>query len=178
MASETVSAGELDCLAVLWWAYDEGQVALKLSDIHERVARRREELGEAPPQRSTISTYLRTLLNKQMLNEVMVGDTPGSQSPQIRTRGARGILPPTRSPYTGYQVAREPGEVLEQTYRTLANVYPPRSRGCALVDFARALGLPDKIISQIEELTKSLPLEDADRPSTEYSRALDERHGR
>src|SRR5436190_24072535 len=109
------SAGEMDCLAVLWAAHAHGEEALKLSEIHDRVGQRRLEFGEAPPAPTTVSTYLRSLLAKRLVQDVLkpepgeaVAEADAPATP-VRTRSGRGILPPTRSPRTAYQAVESPG---------------------------------------------------------------------
>jgi GAF domain-containing protein len=136
-----LSPGELDCLAVLWHAREEGIPALKLAEIHRRVIERRQRAGEAPPALTTVSTYLRTLAAKRLLQEVTVdGDGPGR--PQAYPR-ARRLAPATRSPKTGYRVVCEPGDVLQKTFKALADAYPPSQRSRVLADFTSALQLPE-----------------------------------
>src|SRR5438128_10495027 len=103
----TPGAGELDCLAVLWQAQEDGRPALRLREIRDRVAKRRARLGEADPALTTISTHLRSLVAKGLLTEVVVRDTAqGTHTPKTRGRGM--LSPATRSPYTGYHAAFEP----------------------------------------------------------------------
>jgi hypothetical protein len=159
--SVELSAGELDCLATLWEAHATGEPALKLSEIHDRIGKRRARTGEASPALTTVSSYLRTLLLKGFVKEVIIEDTAAGTPGAVRTRGVRGVLPPTRSPRTGYQAAQEPGAVLAQTFKTLADAYPPEQRLQALVDFARALELPeDQRGVAVVELARALGLPD------------------
>lgn len=147
-----LSAGETDCLAVLWEAHAGGEAALKLSEVHRRVCGRREQNREAPPALTTVSTYLRTLVTKKLLQEIVVGDANRAVTYPPPTRG---VLPTTRSPRTGYRAAHPPGEVLEETFKALVRMYPEAERWKAVVDFARAtLKLPEKKIRELEVLLR------------------------
>jgi len=146
--------GELDCLAVMWEAREmEHKEAMKLSEIHERVTKRRQEFGETPPALTTVSTYLRSATSKRLLEEVRT-DESGHTSPfsAIRTRGA---LSSSRSPRTAYRVPHEPGVVLHRTMQAIIQAYPPGKRPQALADFAKAMGLPQKTIKEVEKLVGS-----------------------
>jgi len=156
-APATPTPSELDCLAVLWKARtDEGETALRLSQVHERVAKRRAENGEPEPKLTTVSTQLRSLVHKSLLNEVVLVRSAEKepavqgQAAPIRTRGA--LRPLCRSPLTGYEPAHEPGEVLRETFRTLVSAYPESKKTDALVDFARALELPEKTVEELQKL--------------------------
>jgi hypothetical protein len=145
------SPGELDCLAVMWEAREmEQKEAMKLSEIHERVAKRRREFGETSPALTTVSTYLRSATSKRLLQEVRT-DESGNASPftPLRTRGA---LSSSRSPRTAYRVPHEPGAVLYRTMQAIIQAYPPGKRLGALADFARAMELPARTIREIEKL--------------------------
>lgn len=155
------SPGELDCLAVLWASPEP---ALKLSEIHRLVGERRQRYGEAPPALTTVSSQLRGLVEKGHLIEVMVREdgelvAASSDLPVVRVRGAvrtRGsyLAPAKRSPLTGYRVACEPGQAMEQIFRDLAEAYPPGRREQALLDFARNLEFPEKTIKKLERLLR------------------------
>lgn len=147
------TSGELDCLAVLWEAEDQGQRALRLSEIHGRLGARREELGEAPPALTTVSTYVRSMVTKGLLNEVVLTNSGRPvEAPRIRVRGM--LTPKTRSPHNAYQAAFDPGRVLAQTFRALVSSYPPGRRHQALLDFARALGVSTRTVRKLEELVR------------------------
>jgi hypothetical protein len=147
----------MDVLAVLWEAREKDMRenspragTLKLSDIHKQIELRRQSFGEPPPALTTVSTYLRSATAKRLLREVRT-DEEGRPAPvaAIRTRGA---LSATRSPRTAYQVAHEPGVVFQSTMRAIIQAYPTGLRHQALVDFARAMGLPQKLIKEVEKL--------------------------
>jgi hypothetical protein len=144
-------AGEIECLAVLWQAHADGETALRLSEIHRRIGKRRADSQESPPPAlTTVSTQLRSLASKGLIQEVVVdstGKTPGT--PRVRTGGL--LTPPTRSPLTGYRASYEPGEVLLQTYRGLARVYPKDGVLRALADFARAIDVPGQPFANNEK---------------------------
>jgi predicted transcriptional regulator len=143
--------GELDCLAVLWEARElEQKDAMKLSEIHERVGKRRQEFGEPPPALTTVSTYLRSATSKRLLEEVR-RDESGNTTPMVAIR-TRGALSSSRSPRTAYKVSHEPGVVLHRTMQAIIQAYPPGKRHQALGDFARAMGLPPKTVEEIKKL--------------------------
>lgn len=145
--------GELDCLVALWQAQAEGEQALKLSEIHDRIGRRRAALGQGVPALTTISTYLRTLLLKKLVREVTIEDTT-QETPRhgaVRVRGIVSAQPPARSPRTGYRAALPPGETLKDSFKALADAYPPSARRQAVLDFARALALPDRLIKKLDK---------------------------
>jgi hypothetical protein len=151
------SAGEMDVLAVLWEAREKDLKennpragTLKLSEIHRLIGDRRGSFGEPPSALTTVSTYLRSATAKRLLKEVRTDDLGRpSQMTGIRTRGA---LSSTRSPRTAYQVAHEPGVVFQSTMQAIIQSYPPGLRSQALVDFARAMGLPQKTVKEVEKL--------------------------
>jgi hypothetical protein len=147
------TTGELDCLAVVWEAQEtkgDQDCAMRLSEIHVGVCKRRAAYGETPPALTTVSTYLRSALAKQLLVEVRRTDD-GTVMPLtgIRTRGA---LSASRSPQTAYQPRVTPSEVFKPTFEAIIHSYPPGKRHQAISDFAEAMGLPQKIIKEIEKL--------------------------
>lgn len=141
------TTGELDCLAALWEAQEQGSDALKLSEIKNRIATRREQFGEPPPALTTVSTYLRSAAAKRLLDEVRLLDD-GSVMP-ITVARSRGALSATRSPRTAYRPAFSPGAVFHRTFEAIIQAYPPGSRTEALADFARALGLSKEKVDAI-----------------------------
>jgi hypothetical protein len=151
------SAGEMDVLAVLWEARERDRIdnnprggTLKLSEIHREIDLRRQSFGEPPAALTTVSTYLRSATAKRLLKEVRTDELGiPAQVPAVRTRGA---LSSTRSPRTAYQIAHEPGVVFRSTMQAIIQAYPPELRHQALVDFARAMNLPSKIIKEVEKL--------------------------
>jgi hypothetical protein len=151
------SAGEMDVLAVLWEARENDEKennpragTLRLSEIHKLVDLRRQSFGEPPSALTTVSTYLRSATAKRLLREVRTDDLGRpAQVPAIRTRGALGSA---RSPRTAYQVVHEPGVVCRSTMQAIFQAYPPGLRNQALVDFARAMGLPQRTIKEVEKL--------------------------
>jgi hypothetical protein len=151
------SAGEMDVLAVLWEARENDQKennprggTLRLSEIHKQIEIRRQSFGEPPSALTTVSTYLRSATAKRLLKEVRTDDL-GRPAPvtAVRTRGA---FSANRSPRTAYQVAHEPGVVFQSTMQAIIQAYPPGLRHQALVDFARAMGLPQRTIKEVEKL--------------------------
>jgi hypothetical protein len=147
------TTGELDCLAVLWEEQEskgDENCAMGLSEIHEGVCKRRAAYGEAPPALTTVSTYLRSALAKQLLREVRrTADGAVMPLTGIRTRGA---LSASRSPQTAYQARVGPSEVFRPTFEAIIHSYPPAMRIQALFDFAEAMGLSQRTIKEIEKL--------------------------
>ncbi len=147
------TAGELDCLAVLWDEQEKRgtkDCALKLSEIHQGVCKRRAEYGETPPALTTISTYLRSALGKQLLVEVRRG-ADGTVTPLLGVR-TRGALSASRSPQTAYMTRVGPSDVFRFTFEAIVQSYPPGLRHRAIVDFAAAMDLPPETIKKIEKL--------------------------
>jgi hypothetical protein len=151
----------MDVLAVLWEVREADAKAdnpragtLKLADIYERIKIRRQAFAEPPPALTTVSTYLRSATAKRLLREVRT-DAEGRPAPMVAIR-TRGALSATRSPRTAYQVKHEPGDVFQSTMQAIISAYPPGERHRALIDFARAMGLPQKTIKEVEKLVGSL----------------------
>jgi hypothetical protein len=136
------SNSELDCLVVLWThaAGPESGKALRVSEIHRDVCERRRANGEPEPTVVTISSQVRSLLQKHLVRSVVSG-APDSDAVNreaaFRTRGM--LSPATRSPLTAYQFLHPPGEVLQSTFSAMISAYPESERPQALVDFADAL---------------------------------------
>lgn len=163
---------ELEILAVLWQALADGQVGLRLSDIHRRLAERRKKKGQPEPAVTTLSVQIRGLQEKGLVDEVNMD--PGSwtkdQAGNLRSTGP----PAKRSPFTGYRTASGPGETLQEKFKELASVYPEEDRLRVVLDvvhalelakkplveeryrmvmeIARALELPKKKVSELEKL--------------------------
>jgi hypothetical protein len=146
----------------VFWA--SAEPALKLAEIHRLVGERRQRYGEAPPALTTVSSQLRGLVEKGHLIEVTLREdgevvAASSDLPVVRVRGAvrtRGsyLAPAKRSPLTGYRVACEPGQAMEQIFRDLAEAYPAGQRQQALLDFARSLDFPEKMLKKLEKLLR------------------------
>lgn len=68
----------------------------------------------------------------------------------MRTRGL--LKATTRSPLTGYRPVHSPSEVLQGTLEALASAYPESQRPRALIDFAKAIQLPDETLKELEKL--------------------------
>src|SRR6266545_2366939 len=146
-----LSGNELDILAALWAAQAEGVPALKLAEIHRRINERRAAMGQAPIQPTTVSTYLRSMSERKLLKQVTVEDAGPEGQRQTFTSDVRGLIPTSRSPKTGYEAAHTPAVVLERTFQALADAYPADKRLQALVDFARALGLPQETVDDLDK---------------------------
>ncbi|MFH1264334.1 MAG: hypothetical protein ABIK89_01310 [Planctomycetota bacterium] len=152
----TPTPSELDILAALWQAVtDEGEVALRVSDIHPLVAARRARHGESEPSQVTISSQLRGLSAKGLVEAVVAGGSGGAGSKPVRTRGL--LKATTRSPLTGYRPSYSPSEVLQGTFEALASAYPESQRSQALLDFAKAIQLPDETLKNLEKLLAAEP---------------------
>jgi predicted transcriptional regulator len=145
---EAPNPGELDVLGVLWIERQGENRPLQLSEVYRRVCERRRQFGEPEPALTTVSTHLRGLTGKKLVEEVAAARAQAVRQP-IRTRG--GYTPATRSPLTSYRAAYRPGEVLHTTFQGLASAYPPGQRGDALVDFARALGFGEATLRKLEQ---------------------------
>jgi hypothetical protein len=148
-----LARGELECLAVLWQAHADGEQALKLSEIRDRISARRAGGTPTFPALTTISTYLRGLVSKKLVRDVIVEDTI-EETPKhgpVRVRGIVSVPPPPRSPRTGYRAALTPGDALRDTLKLLADAYPAAERPTAVVDFARAAGLPERLVKRLEK---------------------------
>jgi hypothetical protein len=149
------NAGELDVLAVLW---EEGQGAgapLQLHDIWARVCERRRQFGEPLPAMTTVSTHLRNLVGKKLIEDFTATRPPAAAGQPVQPPRFRGgYTPRTKSPHTSYRALYEPGEVLSTTFRGLAQAYPPAARPAALVDFARAMGLPESTLRALKQLVE------------------------
>lgn len=146
------NAGELDVLAVLWRERAAGGQPLQLSEVHRRVSERRRAFREAEPATTTISTQLRSLLAKGLIEETTVGQQPTEAPAHGRPVPVRGgMRPASRSPLTSYQALHQPGEVLRGMFTGLAEAYPPEAphRLDALLDFAAVLGLPDEVLQRL-----------------------------
>jgi predicted transcriptional regulator len=144
------SWSELDILAAVWEAASEGGVPVRLSEIHKRVINRRAAKNEPEPAITTVSTQLRSLVAKRLLEEVKIIGPSGEVGAAARSM----TRPPSRSPLTGYRPVHGPGTILEQTFKDLASAYPDQIRYQALLDFARALELPKGTLKKIEKLLK------------------------
>jgi hypothetical protein len=141
------TAGELDCLAVLWQAAENGITAMRLSQIRSEIIKKRQQMGEDAPALTTVSTYLRGALHKGLLEEVRLnGDDIASPT---STHSARGALRGTRSPHTAYRARVGPTEVFRGTLQAIVEVYPHAKRLLLLADVADVLDLPTKVRSEI-----------------------------
>lgn len=132
------SSGELVLLAILWEAMAKGAKALRVSEVRELLIARN---GQAP-EASTISTQLRSLLEKEWLEELIVSQGV------VRTRGTietAGTPTRTRSPFTAYRPRFSASDALLPTLRQLADSYPKSERHKFLDDAARALAEVERI---------------------------------
>lgn len=139
-------------MAVLWKERAAEGQPLQLSEVHRRVSERRRAFHEAEPATTTISTQLRSLVAKGLIEETTMGQQSVGALAQGRPNPTRGgMRPTTRSPLTSYQAIHEPGEVLRGMFTGLAEAYPPeaRHRLTALLDFAGVLGLPDEVLQRV-----------------------------
>ncbi len=150
-----LSGNELDILAALWAAQAEGIPAMKLAEIHRRINERRAAARQAPIQPTTVSTYLRSMTDRKLLNQVTVDIAGPEGQRQTYASNERGLVPTSRSPKTGYEAAHDPAEVLAKTLQALADALPPDERRWkALLDFANALGLPKETVEDLEKWLK------------------------
>ena len=144
----TPSAGELDCLVVLWQATQSGNEALSLSKILDLISEKRSLAGEPVPALTTVSTYLRSGVSKGLLEEVRL-DRNG-QVTRPPTGAARGALAKTRSPNTAYRAAVSASEAFCDTLAAVAASYPKEHRLWLLIDVANVLGIPKKVTNQLK----------------------------
>lgn len=135
------SSSELDCLLALWEAAataDSGR-SLRVSEVHRAVCERRRRLGEVEPTLVTVSTQMRSLLQKNLVKSV-VGGRDSEQAGRDLAPRTRGMLSPaSRSPLTAYQFLFQPGEVLQSTFLAMIGAYPQTQQVQSLIDFAEAL---------------------------------------
>src|SRR6266404_3070976 len=89
------NAGELDVLAVLWRERAAGGQPLQLSEVHRRVSKRRTAFNETPPATTTVSTQLRSLVAKGLIQETTLGRPVAEPPAQGRPIGTRGGMKPT-----------------------------------------------------------------------------------
>jgi hypothetical protein len=159
MPGEILPGYVVDICSVLWDAGSRDMPAMKLSEIHELAAARCQRLGKEPPALTTVSGYLRNLVEKGVLRQVEITESMSLEAPQVRVRGVRGESPPRRSPNTGYQAVAGPQELLQPLFKDLADAFPSKDRLRALIDFARALELPEDQRGQaVVELARALGL--------------------
>jgi len=157
----SANSGELSILVTLWQAEVEAklkgeaveEVALKLSEIHARLAQQRRSRGEPELALTTVSTYLRSAVGKRLLEEVR-----RLQSGDIRMP-ARGTTAATRSPQTAYRPGPNvtPYQVFAATFQDIVAAYPEGDpdagdrRAQAIGDFARAAGIPEETVEELRE---------------------------
>jgi predicted transcriptional regulator len=147
---QSPNAGELDVLSVLWQERLGANKSLRLSQIHDRVRAKREALHEPVPALTTISTHLRNLYRKQLIEQVRLTDEDEHRPVRVKTRGT--LTPQTRSPLTAYRALYNPSDVLRYQMHGIIVAYPPELKYQALVDFARALKLPEDTVARIKSL--------------------------
>jgi hypothetical protein len=143
----TASAGELDCLVVLWQEAELGVEALRLSEILELISKRRSLDGEPEPALTTVSTYLRSAVAKGLLEEVRL-DHAGKLT-RLKADSSRGVLSKTRSPNTAHRAAVSASDAFRQTLLAITKSYPEKERLTLLVDIAQVLGVPASVTSQL-----------------------------
>src|SRR5438067_873021 len=64
------NAGELDVLGVLWLEKQSGDRPLQLGEVYRRVCERRRHYLEPEPALTTVSTHLRNMVAKGLIEEV------------------------------------------------------------------------------------------------------------
>jgi len=143
-ALEAPNAGELDVLNVLWHEQLGDDRPLQLSEIHRRVCERRRLFGEPEPALTTTSSQLRSLSEKKLIGT----ESAATPRPAVRTRG--GYTPPSRTSAGSYRALHGPGAVLLTTFRGLAAAYPKKQRLDVLLDFARALGVSQECLRELQ----------------------------
>ena len=154
MNSQPATAGELDCLTVLWQGKEDGIQAMQLGQIRERITDKRKMNGESTPAVTTVSTYLRNALHKGLIEEVRL-DKNGAVS-ELPSNGAhRGVLRGVRSPNTAYRAAANPQDVFGDTLLAIADAYPLKERLLLLVHVAEALSVPKRVVSEIRKWVRT-----------------------
>ena len=149
---QTPTPGELDVLAAVYEMVEDqaDDTPLRLTEIHERVGTRRASYGEEPPALTTVSSQLRSLVTKGLLLDQQGSQSGSAGQGVVRTRGM--FSPSGRSSSSGYRPAYEVGELLRDSFIGLASAYPEKQRYRALVDFAKALDLPESKVKKLEKL--------------------------
>ena len=137
--------GELECLKVLWAA----NKPLKLSEIREGIARNRSEVGLPPLALTTVSTNLRRALYKSLLEEMR--RLPSGEVYKHR----KTVFSAQRSSRTAYLPAHSPSEVFAQTFQAMIEAYPADQRQQAVLDVAKAAGMSQEFLAQLDALLKS-----------------------
>jgi hypothetical protein len=66
-----------------------------------RLNERRAALGQAPIQPTTVSTYLRSMTERKLLNQVTVETAGPEGERQTYASDVRGLIPTSRSPKDG-----------------------------------------------------------------------------
>ncbi len=143
------AAAELELLAVIWRAEaeadsDKSPRAFRLSKLHELLKQFRElrkvDFGE--PKLSTVSTCLRSMKEKGLLEEVrLLPDGSIETSPAH----AAGLMRSTRSPHTAYRSTYTPKDILGPMFRDIASAYPDAKRNEILVDLSEHLSETDRM---------------------------------
>lgn len=138
------NAAELSTLQVLW--ENSGDMRpMRLAEIHRRVCEIRRTNGEHEPAATTISTHLRSLLSKDLIEEC----GPKTNHPTKR----RSLLSvATRSPNTSYIVKVTPKAAMWSTFQALVAAYPCDQRMDAVSDFCEAAGVGTDVVQEIRKL--------------------------
>ena len=129
---------QIDCLIVLGEATTQGEKALSASQIHRRVAERRERVGRQALNDKQVSGYLRSAVNRRLLKRVK----HPARGSGILSRGSDPDSAPSAE--STFELALDSREIFEQTSRAIAQAYPPGLQPKALEEFARALGIPPR----------------------------------
>src|SRR5436190_1615294 len=80
--------------SILWAERQGTDRPLKLSEVYDKVCKRRNEFGDALPALSTVSTHLRGLTRKHLIEEVAAP----RELEKLSAVPTRGTPPPSRSP--------------------------------------------------------------------------------
>ncbi|MCI0637477.1 MAG: hypothetical protein L0Y72_22385 [Gemmataceae bacterium] len=148
MAVPQPTGPELEILTVIWGQPEEN-LPLKLGQIYDLVKERRERFGEPAPAITTVSSTLRSAVARGLLTELRL--TGGEAVPVSPVR-VRGTLHPTRSPQTAYKHAADPAVALRPMLKILADAFPEKDRAQGLIEFARALQLPEKTVKELRKV--------------------------
>jgi predicted transcriptional regulator len=125
------SEAEFQVLSALW----QHKTPVGLQEICETVRERLSLTGASAPATTTISTYVRRLIDKGLVRARSVGPVP-----KLRV----GLLAPRAKPrFSMYEPTCEPSELMSATFDTLIQAYHPDERNTRpLNDLIQALKLP------------------------------------
>ncbi len=143
----TPTFAEVEVLQGLWSLTAEGREAAYLSEVRDKVAARRRELGLPEPALTTVATTLRNGVAKGVFREMQFDG--GKPTPLVRA-GVRSSLGSSRAAQkVAYKATLSPDKVLPQMLRELASLFPADARERAVVEFVKALGYSAEMASKV-----------------------------